>query len=112
MKGFVENMRRHRSKALQKFLSEVSIITPQQKYTEPFSVPITLMLHVTHRYENHVIECILGMSPSLNKGEHNFNGQQNQGSPGLTAMVKHDDHAMTWYDHVMVIMKYSMIMPW
>ena len=22
------------------------------------------------------------------------------GSPiGLTAMVKHDDHAMTWYDH-------------
>ena len=19
--------------------------------------------------------------------------------PGLTAMVKHDDHAMTWYDH-------------
>ena len=52
--------------------------------------------------------------------------------PGLTVMVKHDDHAMTWYDHgdsyspwydhdgsyspwydyVMVIMKYSMTMAW
>ena len=25
--------------------------------------------------------------------------------PGLTAIVKHDDHAMTWYDH-------GKIMPW
>ena len=23
----------------------------------------------------------------------------NQSVPGLTAMVKHHDHAMTWYDH-------------
>ena len=42
--------------------------------------------------------------------------------PGLTAMVKHNDHAMAWYDHGdlyspwydhgLVIMEYSMIMLW
>ena len=41
---------------------------------------------------------------------------------GLTAIVKHDDHAVTWYNHGdsyspwynhgMVIMEYKMIMAW